>query len=55
MDHLPGFPTPLGVLRAVQEPTYEELTNQQVASVQTKKGTGDLGALLREGDTWTVR
>jgi 2-oxoglutarate ferredoxin oxidoreductase subunit beta len=55
MDHLPGFPTPLGVLRAVQEPTYEELTNEQLASVQTKKGKGDLGALLKEGDTWTVR
>ena len=55
MDHQPGFPTPLGVLRAVQEPTYEELTNRQLGDVIAKKGKGDLGALLKEGDTWVVR
>ena len=55
MDHQPGFPTPLGVLRAVTEPTYEELTNRQLTDVQTKKGKGDLSALLKEGDTWVVR
>jgi len=55
MDGTPGFPTPLGVLRAVDAPTYEEQANTQVASVITKKGKGDLTALLREGDTWTVQ
>jgi 2-oxoglutarate ferredoxin oxidoreductase subunit beta len=55
MDHLPGFPTPLGVLRAVDAPTYEDATNRQLADVITKKGKGDLAALLREGDVWEVR
>jgi hypothetical protein len=49
------FPTPLGVLRAVDAPTYEEQANTQVASVIAKKGKGDLTALLREGDTWMVQ
>jgi hypothetical protein len=29
--------------------------NRQISDVQTKKGPGDLAALLREGDTWEVR
>jgi 2-oxoglutarate ferredoxin oxidoreductase subunit beta len=55
MDSQPGFPTPLGVLRAVDAPRYEDLMNDQVRGVIAKKGKGDLGKLLRAGDIWEVR
>ncbi len=55
MDELPGFPTPLGVLRAVDVPTYEDGVNAQIREVQAKRGKGDLAKLLRQGDIWEVR
>jgi 2-oxoglutarate ferredoxin oxidoreductase subunit beta len=55
MDTMPGFPTPIGVLRDVEAPVYEEAVAAQAASVVTRRGRGDLGALLRGGDTWEVR
>jgi len=50
----PEFPAPLGVLRAVQRPTYDEAINAQVAAATAKQGAGDLDALFAQGDTWTV-
>ena len=55
MDSTPGFPTPLGVLRAVDAPVYETAINEQIAAVIAKKGKGDLAKLLRAGETWEVR
>jgi 2-oxoglutarate ferredoxin oxidoreductase subunit beta len=55
MDATPGFPTPIGVLRAVEAPRYEALMADQVRAVTGRKGKGDLAALLRAGDTWEVR
>jgi 2-oxoglutarate ferredoxin oxidoreductase subunit beta len=55
MDGAPGFPTPLGVLRAVDAPRYEVEMNEQLRQVVAKKGKGDLDRLLRAGDTWEVR
>ena len=55
MDGAPGFPTPLGVLRAVDAPRYEVGMNDQLRQVIEKRGKGDLGQLLRAGDTWEVR
>jgi 2-oxoglutarate ferredoxin oxidoreductase subunit beta len=55
MDGTPGFPTPIGVLRAVEAPRYEDLMNQQIRDVVAKRGRGELGALLSAGDTWEVR
>jgi len=49
----PEFPTPLGVLYAVDRPRYEEGVAAQIAQAQAK-GPGDLAALLRGGDTWVV-
>jgi len=54
MDQTPGFPTPLGVLRAVEAPRYEDLVHRQIEQVRARKGTGDLEALLRAGDVWDV-
>ena len=55
MDGRPGFPTPLGVLRAVDAPVFEDGMSEQLRQVIAKKGVGDLGKLLNDGDTWTVR
>ena len=44
MDATPGFPTPLGVLRAVDAPRYETQIADQVRAVIAKKGEGDLAA-----------
>jgi 2-oxoglutarate/2-oxoacid ferredoxin oxidoreductase subunit beta len=56
MDSMPGFPTPIGVLRALQGvPRYEDLIQQQIRDVMAKKGKGDLAKLLRAGDTWELK
>jgi 2-oxoglutarate ferredoxin oxidoreductase subunit beta len=55
MDEHPGFPSPIGVLRAVDAPRYETGANQQIERVIAQKGKGDLGRLLRAGDTWEVK
>ncbi len=50
----PEFPVPLGVLRAVQRPPYDDLMEDQIREAVAKQGEGDLEALFAEGDTWTV-
>lgn len=50
----PEFPTPLGVLRAVQAKTYNEQLHQQLEDQRHKKGNGELRKLLFAGDTWEV-
>ena len=55
MDSRPGFPTPVGVLRATDAAAYEDLVNSQVQQVIAQKGKGDLGKLLRGPETWEVR
>jgi 2-oxoglutarate ferredoxin oxidoreductase subunit beta len=50
----PGFPTPLGVLYAVDRPCYDEAVNAQITAAK-ERAPADLGALLRRGDTWVVR
>jgi 2-oxoglutarate ferredoxin oxidoreductase subunit beta len=50
----PGFPTPIGVLYAVDRPCYDEAVNAQIAAAKAR-APADLGALLRRGDTWVVR
>jgi 2-oxoglutarate ferredoxin oxidoreductase subunit beta len=55
MEHLPGFPTPIGVFRNVSLPRYEDIARQQVLDVIAKRGKGDLDKLLRMGDTWDVK
>ena len=50
----PEFPEPMGVFRAVQRPTYDNMINAQVADVIEQSGPGDLEKLFNSGDTWTV-
>jgi 2-oxoglutarate ferredoxin oxidoreductase subunit beta len=46
--------TPIGVIRDIDRPTYDELMSEQLASAQSKQGPGDLMKLLHSGDTWAV-
>lgn len=51
----PEFPEPMGVLRAVQQPTYDEQVDQQLEQVIAKLGPGSLEAMFNEGDSWEVK
>jgi 2-oxoglutarate ferredoxin oxidoreductase subunit beta len=51
---LPDFPTPLGIIREIQRPTYESLIHDQVEEAKAKKGSGTWKELLHGTSTWTV-
>jgi 2-oxoglutarate/2-oxoacid ferredoxin oxidoreductase subunit beta len=51
----PDFPEPVGVLRAVPRPTYDELLMGQVREAVRRGGPADLEELLAAGDTWEVQ
>ena len=53
--HYPEFPEPMGVFRAVDRPTYDELLNAQVRNAIRTQGAGDLDKLFSSGDTWEVK
>jgi 2-oxoglutarate ferredoxin oxidoreductase subunit beta len=48
------FPVPLGVMRAVERPTYEDRVHEQSAQVHEKRGAGDFDKLFASGETWVV-
>lgn len=50
----PEYPVPIGVFRAVERPTYDELMQQQIDRAVERQGPGDLEALFNQGDTWVV-
>lgn len=50
-----GLPNPLGILRQVDAPVYEEKLIQQLDEVESKVGAPDLAKLLAGPDTWTVK
>jgi len=49
----PDFPEPMGVFRAVEKPTYDEMVTEQVEQAKAKGGK-DLQALITGSETWTV-
>lgn len=51
----PSFPVPMGVLRNIQRPSYEEMIHEQNAAVVTEKGKGNLEKLLTGRDTWEIK
>jgi 2-oxoglutarate ferredoxin oxidoreductase subunit beta len=54
LSHGPYGPTPVGIFRRVARPMYETGLNQQLLDARTRKGPGDLAALLRSSGTWDV-
>ena len=50
----PEFPTPIGIFRAIDVPSYEHEANAQLREAESRQGQGDLHALLGAGETWEV-
>ena len=50
----PDFPVALGVIRDVDEPTYNNEVARQVAEVQEKSKIKCMDDLLNSGETWTI-
>ena len=48
------FPDPIGVLYAIDSPTYEELMMEQINNAIGKKGSTSVQDILNAGDTWVV-
>ena len=53
-DESQSFPEPVGVLRAVERPTYGGQIDEQMSSLIKSKGKGNLQELLTGDETWTV-
>ncbi len=51
----PEFPVPIGVLRSVERPIFEERLHAQIADAVKKRGEGDLNELFQAGETWVVK
>jgi len=51
----PDFPTPMGILRRIERPTFEDSLHQQVRQATQTKGEGDLQSLIRGSDFWEVQ
>ncbi len=50
----PTMPTPIGVLRDVQRPSYEAAVQEQLNAASERDGLGDLQKLISSGATWDV-
>jgi len=49
-----NFPRPLGVVRDVERPCYEDVLEQQVVDATEQRGEPSLQELFETGDTWHV-
>lgn len=54
LSHTPTGPTPLGIFRNVERPTYDDGVNAQLAQAKAAKGEGNVEDLIRSLGTWTV-
>lgn len=54
MTYNPSFPDPIGVLYAVEKPTYEDLLFSQIDKAIEDRGKGSVNDLLTRGETWKV-
>jgi len=50
----PEFPVPIGVIRSIENPSYDELMHDQIARAKEEAGDGDLEGLVRGKETWNV-
>ena len=51
----PAFPMPVGVIRRVEAPTFDQAVKDQVESITAQRGEGDLETVIHSGDIWEVR
>jgi 2-oxoglutarate ferredoxin oxidoreductase subunit beta len=52
-DH-PETPTPVGVFRDVERPTYDAELQAQLVQASERSGPGDINTILRNAPTWDV-
>jgi 2-oxoglutarate/2-oxoacid ferredoxin oxidoreductase subunit beta len=50
----PEMPEPIGVMRAVEAPIFEDQVRGQIDQAINARGKGDLNKLFNSGDTWQV-
>jgi len=50
----PYEPTPIGIFRDVERPEYGSEMARQIDEATSRRGQGDVAALLRSGSSWTV-
>ncbi len=50
----PDFPQPVGIFRAVERPSYDQMMSDQIETAIAKSGPGTLEQLIYSGDMWTV-
>ena len=50
----PDFPQPVGIFRAVERPSYDQMLAEQIETAIAKSGPGTLEKLIYSGDMWTV-
>jgi 2-oxoglutarate ferredoxin oxidoreductase subunit beta len=51
----PDFPQPVGIFRAVERDTYEDMMQAQIEAAIAKQGPGSLEKLINSGETWVVQ
>jgi len=54
LSHNPDRPTPFGIFRQVERPTYEDQLHEQIGHAQQQRGGGELRRLLESGNVWEV-
>jgi 2-oxoglutarate ferredoxin oxidoreductase subunit beta len=50
-----GMPLALGVIRDINQPTYDEEVKKQVEEIQSKSKNKNLHDLLMQGNVWEVK
>jgi 2-oxoglutarate ferredoxin oxidoreductase subunit beta len=50
----PDYPTPIGVIRATERPTYEQQVHDQIAAAVSRRGDTPLADVLRGENYWKV-
>ena len=50
----PHWPMPIGVIRRVEAPPFDQAMNDQIAEVTSSRGVGQLRQALYTQNTWQV-
>jgi 2-oxoglutarate ferredoxin oxidoreductase subunit beta len=55
--YVPDFPVPVGVLRQIERPTYDDQLHLQIANAQQKNPANSVDDMIRgfgRVNTWTI-
>jgi 2-oxoglutarate ferredoxin oxidoreductase subunit beta len=55
MSGVQGLPRPIGIVHAIQKPSYESLLQEQIDNRIAKQGKGNLQKLFDYGETWEIK